>query len=214
MEKNTTTANPFESLKDNIISINRDAVQAILQDVINDYDISEILSNAVYPALNHVRETYRQRKTAIPEVLMSLSIVSDIIEKISAKSPVQQREQSVLIGVIEGDTHDMGKNIIRDVYRGYGFNVIDLGKNVTVDKFIETAALSKPEVVGLSSMMSTTLDKIGLAIESLRREVPQTKIMVGGAFMNQDLAMRLKADGYAESAATLIEETEKLVPAS
>ena len=211
METNTTAASTLEDLKKCIINIDRKSVQQIIPGIIDSHDVPEILTGAVYPALNHVREIYQQRKTAIPEVLMSLSIVSNIIESISKKSPMQQRNQSILLGVIEGDTHDMGKNIIRDVYKGYGFSVTDLGKNVTVEKFVETAALEKPSVVGLSSMMSTTVDKIGQAIEALKKEVPETKIMVGGAFMNPDLASQLKADGYAVSAATLIEETDILL---
>ncbi len=211
METNATAANTLEDLKKSIISINRTSVQQIMPGILSDFEVPEILTSAVYPALNHVRENYQQRKTAIPEVLMSLNIVANIIETISDKSPMQQRNQSILLGVIEGDTHDMGKNIIRDVYKGYGFTVTDLGKNVTIDKFVETAALSQPSIVGLSSMMSTTVDNIGKAIEALKKEVPDTKIMVGGAFMNPELAVKLKADGYAESAATLIEETDKLL---
>ena len=210
MEKEEIMQTALEELKKSIMNIDRNAVHSVLPRVIHEHDLPEIFSKAVYPALDHVRNIYRQQKTGIPEVLMSLNIVGGILEKISEKSPMPCREQSVLIGVIEGDIHDMGKNIVRDVYRGYGFNVIDMGKNVSAERFVETAVQEKPAVVGLSSMMSTTVDNIGLAIEALKKELPETKIMVGGAFMNPDLAKRLQADGYAENASTLIEETDRL----
>lgn len=113
--------------------------------------------------------------------------------------------------VIEGDTHDMGKNIIRDLYRGYGFEVTDLGKNVKVSQFVDGAVSVNADVVGISTMMSTTLERLGEVIQLLKEKIPGVKVIVGGAFINQKIADGLKADAYAEDAATLIETTDGLL---
>ncbi len=210
MENQTAEKAPLDDLKNLIIQMDRNAIASHLPIVMNEFEPPEILNNGVYPALNYVRDVYQQRKTGIPEVLMTLNIVGNIINEISNINPMAPRDKTIAIGVIEGDIHDMGKNIVRDVYRGYGFNVTDMGKNVTLDQLLKVAKEEAPSVIGLSSMMSTTIDKIALAIDTLKKESLEVKIMVGGAFINPELAQKLNADGYAESAATIIEETDKL----
>lgn len=200
----------LEQFRDAIISLDKNSVYSLLPDLLKQYALPEIFSEAVYPALNQVREAYQQRRTGIPELLMSLNIVGKILEKTSETASMPRRNRRILLGVIEGDIHDMGKNIVRDVYRGYGFDVTDLGKNVPVKDFVETAIREKPDVVGLSTMMSTTVEKVRDAVALLKKEIPGIRVMVGGAFMNPEMARRIQADGYAENAATLIENTDLL----
>ncbi len=201
----------LEQLKKVIVEKNRGEVAALLTSVPKDHALPEIFSEAVYPALNEVRQLFKDRKAGIPELLLSLDLVRQTIESLSQRFALPSRKQHILLGVIEGDTHDMGKNIVRDIYRGYGFRVTDLGKDIPADRFAQEIRDRTPDLVGISTMMSTTVDGVGRAIQSIRKESHDIRIMVGGAFVNRKLAGKLGADGYAESVATLIEETESVL---
>jgi methanogenic corrinoid protein MtbC1 len=198
----------LEEFRKMIVEKKRGEVQAILPSLPRDHTLPEIFSEAVYPALNEVRQLFRDRRIGLPELILSLDLVRQTIEGLSEHSSAPRRNQHVLLGVIEGDPHDMGKNIVRELYRGYGFRVTDLGKNLSRDRFAKEVRELKPDLVGISTMMSTTVNLVGGAIESIRKESRDVRILVGGAFVNRKLAGSLGADGYAESVATLIEETE------
>lgn len=200
----------LEHLKQMIVARNRAEVSTILPKLPEEYGVSKICTEAVYPALNEVRQLFKTRKLGIPELILSLDLVRQTVEGLSRRPGATQREQHILLGVIEGDTHDMGKNIVREIYRGYGFQVTDLGKNIAIDRFVEAVQHEKPDLVGISTMMSTTIDNVRNAIESIHKTIPGTRIMLGGAFIKRDIAAKLGADGYAESVATLIEETESV----
>ena len=201
----------LNNLKNAVIELKKTEVVELLPLVLNTYKPADIFSKAIYPALDNVRNRFNDRMIGMPELLLSLSLVGIILQKISTDSYLSERSEHILIGVVEGDTHDMGKNIVRDIYKGYGFKVTDLGKNVSTKTFLQNARQIQPAVIGISTMMSTTVDKVGTLIEMMKKELPQSRIMVGGAFINSKIARSLSADGYAENAATLIEETEAVL---
>lgn len=120
----------------------------------------------------------------------------------------------IVLGVIESDPHDMGKNIVKRVYECYGFQVYDLGKDVPAPKFAEKASEISADIVGISTMMSTTLNEVCETIQLVKKRSPNTKVIVGGAFITPEVAMSIGADGYAESAGDLIESTEKMFACS
>lgn len=202
---------PMEEFRDAIIALKRSEVENLLPLLIKAHEPTDIFSQAIYPALNEVRDRFKYRTIGIPELLLPLNIVATVLDRISRDSRVPGRNEHILIGVVEGDTHDMGKNIVRDIYRGYGFQVSDLGKNVAMERFLEAALDKRPDLIGISTMMSTTIDKVKILVENLKKLLPQAKIMVGGAFINRGIAESIAADGYAESAATVIEETEAVL---
>ncbi len=199
------------TLRDAIIALKRSEVENMLPSLIKAHEPAEIFSSVIYPALNEVRDRYKNRSIGIPELLLPLNIVGKILDRISRDSKMPGRDEHILLGVVEGDTHDMGKNIVRDIYRGYGFQVSDLGKNVPMQQFIKEALDIQPDLIGISTMMSTTVEKVRVLIENLKNILPQSKIMVGGAFINAEIAASIHADGFAESAATLMEETEAVL---
>ncbi|MBI9091974.1 MAG: cobalamin-dependent protein [Desulfobacterium sp.] len=201
----------LSKFKEAIDSRNRAALTEMLPLVMEENDIGEIFSQGVYPVLNTAREEFQNRRLGIPELLLSLDLVSTVLKAVSKDGDIPKRNKHIVLGVIEGDTHDMGKNIIRDLYRGYGFEVTDLGKNVKVSQFVDGAVSVNADLVGISTMMSTTLDRLGEVIQLLKEKIPGVKVIVGGAFINQKIADGLKADAYAEDAATLIETTDGLL---
>jgi len=117
----------------------------------------------------------------------------------------------VVIGVVEGDVHDMGKNIVAAVLEACGYQVYDLGRNVPNETFLETVRTTKPDILALSTMMSTPFANMRILIEMAKTMYPHTAIIVGGAPFDADLARRMGADGYAENAITAPDETNKLL---
>lgn len=195
-----------------IDSRNRSEMEEMLPWIMAENEITEIFSEIVYPVLNEARDDFKNRRKGIPELLLTLDMVSMVLRSVSKDQNIPKRNKQIVLGVIEGDIHDMGKNIIRDVYRGYGFDVMDLGKNVKISQFVGTAVSENADIVGISTMMSTTLPPLGEAIQTLKKSKPGVKILVGGAFINQEIADRLNADAYGEDVSTLIEITEGLFP--
>jgi methylmalonyl-CoA mutase cobalamin-binding domain/chain len=140
---------------------------------------------------------------------MGLRQVQRVTTVRAANSP--KKPLKILMGVIEGDTHDMGKNVIRDVFKGYGYEVLDLGKNVPASSFAEAAQSQQTDIAGLSTMMSTTIEAMKKTIESLRAARPGIRILIGGAFIDRQLATQLQADGYAEDAAAVMAEFNRII---
>lgn len=189
----------------------RSEVESLLPFLLTDHEPTEIFSEVVYPALDEVRNRYKNRKTGIPELLLPLNLVGTILQRVSEDARMPRRNAHILLGVVEGDIHDMGKNIVRDIYRGYGFQVTDLGKNIPLQHFVQEAIDKNPQLIGISTMMSTTVEKVRELTQVLKGQLPQCKVMIGGAFINPNIAKSINADGYAESAATLIEATEAVL---
>lgn len=199
-----------EQLKRSIVETDHAILETLIPLFLDTHSCGEMFSKCVYPALDTICSDLEQHKIAIPELLRGLKAVNILMEKTGCGGASLGKRRCVVLGVIEGDTHDMGKNIIRDLYRGYGYRVVDLGKNVTPDKFIESAVAENADIVGISTMMSTTISRVRQAVASLKQVLPTIKVMTGGAFLNAQITSEINADGYADSAATLMANTERL----
>jgi 5-methyltetrahydrofolate--homocysteine methyltransferase len=117
----------------------------------------------------------------------------------------------LVIGVVRGDPHDMGKSIVAGVYKAYGYNVIDLGCQVPADEFVQAVLENDAGILALSAMMSTTMGEMLDIVREVKERSPATAVMVGGAPLDRALAVEYGADGYAESAVSVLEETEAAV---
>jgi 5-methyltetrahydrofolate--homocysteine methyltransferase len=120
-------------------------------------------------------------------------------------------EIPLVIGFVEGDPHDLGKNIIAAIYRNYGYRLFDLGRDVSKERFVKSAQENRARVLALSAMMSTTAMIMRDIIQEVKAESPDTVVIVGGAPLDETLARSYGADGYAETAVTILEETEAAI---
>jgi 5-methyltetrahydrofolate--homocysteine methyltransferase len=147
----------------------------------------------------------------LPDLLLSIDTVIAGLNRLAPLTeggrPVGEGTRLV-IGVVEGDPHDMGKNIIAAVYRAYGYQVFDLGCQVPNEKFVKGVIDHKAEILALSAMMSTTVKAMRDIIREVKSQLPDTVVLVGGAPMDANLARKFGADGYAETAVTVLEETQ------
>jgi 5-methyltetrahydrofolate--homocysteine methyltransferase len=169
------------------------------------------LQNAILSGLDQVRHRFMSNEQPLPDLLLSIDTVIEGLNRLASLHQGQRRVDEgtrLVIGVVEGDPHDMGKNIIAAVYRAYGYQVFDLGCQVTNEKFLAGVLDHNAEVLALSAMMSTTVGAMRDIIREVKVQSPDTVVLVGGAPMDENLARKFGADGYAETAVTVLEETQ------
>jgi methanogenic corrinoid protein MtbC1 len=169
------------------------------------------LHRAILLGLEQIRQKFMSNDTSLPDFLLCIDTVTEGFKRLSAAEGSHGNlgeDIPVVIGVVQGDPHDLGKNIISAIYRAYGYRVFDLGCQVPNQEFARSVVDQRAEVLALSAMMSTTVVAMLDVIRDVRAKSPNTVIMVGGAPMNEALARKYGADGYAETAVTVLEETK------
>jgi len=169
------------------------------------------LKQAMVIGLEDVRRGLMSNDVSIPDFLLCVDTMMEGLKKVSTFEKGQEvvaNAVPLVIGVVEGDPHDLGKNIIAAVYLAHGYRVLDLGSGVPKQRFLETVIANNAKVLALSGMMSTTVAVMPEVIREVKGRSPQTVVMVGGAPLDRALAAIYGADGYAETARTVIEETE------
>ncbi len=172
----------------------------------------DVVQNEIVPALNTVGEGYEQKKVYLPQLLMSAEAAKTAFEVIKAhmKSVGALNKCHVVIATVQGDIHDIGKNIVKLILENYGFPVTDLGRDVSSEAIVAEAVRLHAEIVGLSALMTTTVPAMAKTIEALRKAAPWCKIMVGGAVLNQEYADTIGADRYAKDAMEAVRYAEQV----
>ncbi len=162
-----------------------------------------------------VGEKYNRKEYFVPELLMcadalyaGLDILKPAIQASGRRSEVKG---SIVLGVVEGDVHDIGKNMVKLMFEVAGWTVYDLGKDVPLEKFVEEQLRTDSEIVGISALMTTSMLAMPEVIKKLRTRNPNVKIMLGGAPVSAEVAEKYGADGYARSAGTAVDEAMKLL---
>lgn len=169
------------------------------------------LHRAVILGLEQVRHKFMSNDTSLPDFLLCIDAVTEGLSRIYSvqEGPIATEDGiPLVIGVVEGDPHDLGKNIIAAIYKAFGYRVFDLGSQVPNAEFVKGVMENNAEVLALSGMMSTTVVAMRDIIRDVKAKSPDTVIMVGGAPLNETMAWSYGADGYAETAVTVLEETK------
>jgi 5-methyltetrahydrofolate--homocysteine methyltransferase len=175
----------------------------------------EILDNGLMPGMDHVGVEFRAGNMFVPEVLRSARTMQasmDILKPLLAESG-EKMVGKILIGTVKGDMHDIGKNLAGMMCEGAGFDVIDLGKDVAPETFVEQVKKHQPDIVGMSALLTTTMRMMEQTVKALAEAGlrDQVKIMIGGAPVTQNFADQIGADGYASNAASAAELAKRLV---
>lgn len=174
----------------------------ITKELVKTCEPLDIVKNEIIPALDIVGEGFEKKTVYLPQLLMSAESAKSAFEVIKSVAVSENKSDKgkVVIATVKGDIHDIGKNILKLLLENYGFETIDLGRDVEpeiiVDKVIETGA----ELVGLSALMTTTVPAMEDTIKLLRKKAPKCKVMVGGAVLTQEYADSIGADFYAKDA--------------
>lgn len=203
------------SLTDCIVKGLKEQAYKATKDELGTKDTMEIINGELVPALDIVGKGFEKGTVFLPQLLMSAEAAKAgfeaIKEYVSSQGTNQEKKATIVIATVKGDIHDIGKNIVKVLLENYGYDVIDLGKDVppeaVVDKVIETHA----PLVGLSALMTTTVVSMEETIKKLHESAPWCKIMVGGAVLTQEYADMIGADFYGKDAMQSVYYAEKLL---
>ncbi len=175
----------------------------------------DILDKGLMPGMDYVGVEFRKGNMFVPEVLLSartMQVSMDILRPLLTETGAEMAGK-VVLGTVQGDLHDIGKNLVGMMLEGAGFEVVDLGKDVPPQTFVEAIKKEQPDVVGMSALLTTTMRAMGHTIKVLEeaglRE--RVKIMVGGAPVTSDFAQQIGADGYASNAPAAADLAKKFV---
>jgi len=177
----------------------------------------KIVSEGLIPGMNEVGRLFKACEYYVPEVLISARAMKSSMELVRPllSGADSLKMGKVVIGTVQGDLHDIGKNLVAMMLEGAGFEVVDLATDVSPAKFVEAVKQHKPRVVAMSALLTTTMTAMKSTIEALKEAGVRTdiKVMVGGAPVTERFAHEIGADGYAPEAATATDVAKNLVAA-
>lgn len=174
----------------------------------------ELLDDVLLKAINEVGELFDKGKYFLPQLIASAEAMKasiEYLEPLLLDAQAGREMPAVVIATVEGDIHDIGKNLVALMLKNYGFKVIDLGKDVPKEKIIEAAREHHAQVIALSALMTTTMQQMKHVIEYAKEQNVNAKIIVGGAVITQEYADEIGADGYSRDAAEAVKLTKRIL---
>ena len=174
---------------------------------------ADVLSKGLIVGMGRIGVKFRENKVVVPEVLMSAKAMSGAmahLKKYFMDGSVK-RKGKLIIGTVEGDLHDIGKNLVSMIAEGNGYEVIDLGVDVPAEKFIDAIKVNPGAFVGMSALLTTTMANMEKINKQIKSEFPEVITCVGGAPLNNEFAQKIGADYYTDEPQALVEILDKLV---
>lgn len=165
----------------------------------NNIKATAILNEALIPAMKIVGNQFRENKIFVPQVLMSAKAMNTAMQHLKPffLSGEVERKGTFIIGTVAGDLHDIGKNLVSMIFEGAGWEVIDLGVDVKTETFIETIEQKPGSVVGLSAMLTTTMENMAKTVQSIKEKHPKQTVLIGGAPVSMNFCRETGADFYS-----------------
>ena len=204
----------LDKLAESVVEFEEDMAREWSQTALDEgMDAFEAIMQGLAAGMETVGDLYDQQEYFVPELLMAADALYaglDILKPHIKAEDIKNMGQ-VVIGTVQGDVHDIGKNIIKLMFEVGGFDVHDLGRDVPLEKFVEEQLKTDAEIVAMSAMMTTTMTGMKKVIEMIKEKNPDVAIMLGGAPVTQDVADLFGADGYAESAGNAVQEAIKMI---
>ena len=206
----------LEKISKAVIQGDEDEIAGLTQDAVDEgLGAKDILQGGLMPGMDHVGVEFKAGRMFVPEVLLSARTMKGsmrVLEPMLAEGESMSVGKA-LMGTVEGDLHDIGKNLVAMMMEGAGFQIIDLGTDVTPGAFVEAVKKEKPDIVGMSALLTTTMRNMGRTIDALKEAGlrDQVKVMVGGAPVTGDFAKQIGADGSASSAPAAVDLAKSFV---
>ena len=204
----------LKALADAVIKGDQNTAQEITKAALAEgVPAKSVLDDGLIAGMDVVGARFKKNEVYIPEVLIAaraMKMAMAILEPELAKEGVEPIGKC-LIGTVQGDLHDIGKNLVAMMLKGAGFEVVDLGVDVDPEKFVDQVKSADAHVVGLSALLTTTMPGMEKTLKALRDAGISAKVMVGGAPVTQDYADKIGADGYAADAASAVDVAKSLV---
>lgn len=206
----------FDSIKQAVIEMDDEKTTESVSTALKEKaDPVEILEKGLIAGMKEVADLFARKEYYVPEVLLCSEAFYagfDIIKQL-IKGSSRKPKAKIVFGVVEGDIHDIGKNIVKVMMEAAGYEVIDLGRDVPVSEFVEAVERENPDILAISSLMTTTMPHMGEIILELEKRNMRNavKVIVGGAPVNEEFAASIKADGYSPDGPSTVKLIEKIV---
>ena len=192
----------------------KESAHQVVTELLKTLEPLVIINEEMIPALDRVGKGFEKGTVFLPQLLMSAEAAKaafEVIKEQLAKSGKEEEKKGkIILATVKGDIHDIGKNIVKVLLENYGYDVIDLGKDVPPELVVETAVEQEVKLVGLSALMTTTVPSMEETIRQLQKAAPETKVMVGGAVLTEDYAKTIGADRYCRDAMASVNYAESL----
>jgi 5-methyltetrahydrofolate--homocysteine methyltransferase len=211
------TEQNLQALRDAVISGNRTEAKRITQMLLEQgLQPTAIVDTGLVPGMFAVGERFKRNEAFVPEMLVAARAMKEamaLIEPLLAKAGIKPKNTAV-IGTVQGDLHDIGKNLVGMMWKGANIAVVDLGTNVPPERFVAAAREHRANIVGLSALLTTTMPSMKQTVEVLKSAgLNGVQVLIGGAPITQQFANEIGADGYAPDAASAVDVAMKLVAA-
>ena len=193
----------------------RNDAKAIAQSLLDEgVPPLDIVEKGLVPGMSSIGEKFKNNEVFVPEMLIAARAMKEamlLLEPLLVKAGIKPKH-TVVIGTVQGDLHDIGKNLVAMMLKGANFGVVDVGTNVSPEKYVAAVQESNASVLCLSALLTTTMPAMKTAVETVRAAgLKDVKIMIGGAPVTQDFADEIGADGYSADAASAVDLALKLL---
>jgi corrinoid protein of di/trimethylamine methyltransferase len=210
--------NIIKRLKRSVLDYNTDEAVSAAKDAVKlGVDLLKVIEEGLAKGIREVGEKFANGEIFLPELVMAAETMKRTLEILEPELRKEKRERKalgkVLLGTVAGDIHSIGKTIVASMLTANGFEVYDVGEDVPAEKFVEKVKELKPDVVGLSALLTTTLPEQRTVIEALKKEGlrDKVKVIIGGAPASREWAEEIGADGYGADAAEAVEVVKRLL---
>jgi len=205
----------LEKLAEAVVNYDEDAVRELAnQGLAEGLDPYKGIFDGLVVGMQEVGRLYEEQEYFVPELLMcadALYAGLDIFRPLIKGRGDEKPKGQVVMGVVQGDVHDIGKNIVKMMFDAAGFEVHDLGRDVPLERFVEEQLKTDSEIVALSAMMTTTMVGMKDIIKAIKEKNPKAKIMIGGAPVTEEIASKWGADGYAKDATNALKDAINMI---
>lgn len=203
-----------DTLKNSIIKGLKESAYTKARNLLQTANPLDVINEEIVPALDIVGKGFEEKTVFLPQLLISAEAAKAafdaVKEKIAASGSERIKKFPVVIATVKGDIHDIGKNIVKALLDNYGFEVIDLGKDVDPEAVVDAAKKANAPLVGLSALMTTTVPSMDETVKLIKKELPNTKVVVGGAVLTKEYADSMGADKYAADAMETVRYAESI----
>jgi len=206
----------LQQIKDAVITRQRAEIEGLVTRAIEEgIEPKSIIDQGLISAMDVIGKQFSDSEIFVPEMLVSALTMKLGLDRVKPllKSEESEPKGTIIVGTVKGDIHDIGKNIVKMMLEGAGFEVFDLGVDLTVEKLIEQIKAIKPDILGLSALLTTTMPEMKRAIQELEAKglKEKVKVMVGGAPLSSSFAEEIGADGYGADAAEAVVLARQLI---
>lgn len=204
----------LSKLGENLLAGNNELIIKLTQDALeNGISVEQILESGFMPSMEGLGDRFSTGEAYLPELLLAadtMKVAMEVLRPAVLNADLKSKA-TILIGTVKGDIHNVGLGIVKMMFEGAGFQVIDLGVDTPAEDFLDAYMKEKPDLIGLSALLSTTMGEMKDVIKLVRREYPQARFLVGGAPITQKFADSIGADGFAPDAPSGVKIVRRLL---